>query len=62
MRDMIWLCQDGRTYTVAAMAESHIRNSLAKMDRHREAGRPWREEYRARLELELDVRRLQDED
>lgn len=40
------------------METRHIFNCLRMMDRARARGRRWREEYRDRLELELEIRSM----
>lgn len=58
MQEMIWRTRDGRLYAVYQMETRHIRNCLNLMDRARRRGRRWREEYRERLELELEIRSI----
>ena len=60
MMDRIWVCRDGSKIAVSAMRTSHIMNCLRMMDRARARGRRWREEYRDRLELELEIRAMRD--
>lgn len=54
MRDMIWICKNGRKLPVSNMGTRHIKNCLNLMDKHP----GWREEFRERLELELLIREL----
>lgn len=56
MLELVWVCKDGRRIPVSKMETSHIRNCLNKIDRAAARGYNWRTEYRARLELELEIR------
>lgn len=58
MQDRVWVCKDGRRYTVSQMRLGHIQNSLRLMDKAAARGKSWREEFRDRLELELTIRSL----
>lgn len=58
MLEMIWITADKRRVPVRQMETSHITNCLRMMDRRKAKGKPWREQYRARLELELEIRNM----
>lgn len=58
MMDRVWVTREGIRYRVSAMETRHIFNCLRMMDRARARGRRWREEYRDRLELELEIRAM----
>lgn len=54
MKDTIWRCRNGTLVLVSLMADRHLHNILAMMDRKPS----WRREYRDRLELEVVIRKI----
>ena len=57
MQDKMWECRDGRRLLVSQMEYTHILFCIRKIQRSKVG---WRKEYLPRLELELDIRRLQE--
>ena len=55
MKDMIWICKDGRRMRITEMETSHIRNAIAMIER---SVKGWRRSYLERLRLELEIRNL----
>lgn len=53
MNDPLWVCKDGRTLKVKEMTNSHLSNSIAKIQRSRNG---WRREWLGRLLLEREIR------
>lgn len=58
MQDTIWQTAHGELYLVSQMETRHIQNCLNLMDERARLGKPWRERYRERLQLELEIRQL----
>ncbi len=54
MFDPIWVCKDGRKLKIGEMSTDHVKHAIAMIQRSRN----WRRGMLARLELELDIRRL----
>lgn len=53
MKDTLWRCKDGRVLTVSQMETRHIIHCINKINRDN-----WRKKYLARLEIELEIRKL----
>lgn len=53
MFDPIWICRDGRRLKPGQMSNDHLHNCIAKI---RSTG--WRQQWLARLELELIIRKV----
>jgi hypothetical protein len=60
MQELIWMCRDGRKYRVCDMATSHIMNCVRLIRRSFRQKKPWRVQYLARLEIELEIRNLKE--
>jgi hypothetical protein len=54
MRDTVWTCRDGRSLLVSEMTDSHLRNAINMILRHRR----WRRSYLERLLLEEQIRAM----
>jgi hypothetical protein len=54
MHDPIWTCRDGRRIRVGEMTDSHLANSIAKIQRSAN----WRKGWLPRLQLEETIRRM----
>ena len=59
MQDKIWVSKDGRRWLVANMETRHIVNCIRMIQRSMARGRPWRVDYYDRLQLELEIRNIQ---
>lgn len=52
---MRWVCKDGRRMLIAEMADSHLANAIAMVERSKTA---WRFQSLPRLYLERGLRKL----
>jgi hypothetical protein len=55
VKDPLWVCKDGKALRVKEMTDSHLANSIAKIQRSREG---WRRKWLDRLLLEKEIRSL----
>lgn len=53
--ELMWLCRDGRQMRVSEMADGHLENAIAMVERSKVG---WRMQYLPRMYLERGLRKL----
>lgn len=59
MQDKVWVTKRRERILVANMETRHIHNCIRMIQRSIARGLPWRVDYYDRLQLELEIRRIQ---